>query len=81
MGVALQGVLAWFLGMLLYSPPPMFDLKYVREHLDTVRSRLNSRGGGDGDKLAEALELDEKRRKAITDAEALKSQAKKASKE
>ena len=59
----------------------MFDLKYIRENLEEVRARLNSRGGGDGDKLVEALELDEKRRKAITEAEALKSQAKKASKE
>ncbi len=59
----------------------MFDLKYIRENLETVQTRLNSRGGGDGDKLLEALELDEVRRKTITDAEALKSQVKKASKE
>ncbi len=59
----------------------MFDLKYIRENLDEVRGRLNSRRGGDGDKLAEALDLDEKRRKAITETEALKSRVKKASKE
>lgn len=59
----------------------MLDLKYIRENLDAVRERLDARGGGDGDKLEEALALDEKRRKAITQTEALKAEVKKASKE
>jgi seryl-tRNA synthetase len=64
-----------------YNPAHMLDLKYIRENLDDVLERLNARGGGDGKKLEEALALDEKRRKAITQTESLKAEVKKASKE
>ena len=59
----------------------MLDLKYIRENLDAVRDLLNARGGGDGDKLDDALAHDEKRRGAITRSESLKAEVKKASKE
>ncbi len=59
----------------------MLDIKLIREKPDFVRERLAARGQGDEAAVAEALQLDEHRRKLLTEVEALKSQRNKASKE
>lgn len=59
----------------------MLDIKRVREETDAVRSRLASRRGGDESRIAELLALDERRRKALTEVEQLKSLRNRVSKE
>jgi seryl-tRNA synthetase len=59
----------------------MLDIKFVREQPDTVRARLASRGAGDEGKVTELLDLDEKRRKALAEVEALKAERNRVSKE
>ncbi|HXE76473.1 MAG TPA: serine--tRNA ligase [Candidatus Xenobia bacterium] len=58
----------------------MLELGYVREHFDEVRKALESRGLADVD-LNNFLLLDRQRRKAITDAEALKAERNRANAE
>jgi len=53
----------------------------IRERPDFVRARLAARGQGDDAKVGEVLQLDEQRRKLLTDVEALKGQRNRASKE
>jgi seryl-tRNA synthetase len=59
----------------------MLDIKFVREQPDTVRARLASRGAGDEGKVTELLDLDERRRKALSEVEALKADRNRVSKE
>lgn len=59
----------------------MIDIKRIRENPEAVAERLDSRQGNDGTRVQEVLELDERRRKVLTEVEALKSQRNKASKE
>ncbi len=59
----------------------MLDIKLIREQPDLVRDRLAARGGGDDRAIALVLELDEKRRKALAEVEALKAQRNRVSKE
>jgi seryl-tRNA synthetase len=59
----------------------MLDIKRIREHTDEVKARLALRGAGDEQVIDELLQLDERRRKAITEVEQLKSQRNAASKE
>jgi seryl-tRNA synthetase len=59
----------------------MLDIKLIRERPDFVRERLAMRGQGDESRVSEVLELDERRRKLLTEVEALKSQRNRASKE
>ncbi len=59
----------------------MLDIKRIREHTDTIKTRLALRGAGDEQAIDQLLTLDEERRKAITEVEQLKSQRNAASKE
>ena len=59
----------------------MLDIKLIREKNDFVRQRLATRGVGDENKIDELLQLDEQRRKSLAEAEALKSQRNRVSKE
>ena len=59
----------------------MLDIKLIREKPDFVRSRLATRGAGDEAKIDELLKLDEQRRKSLAEAETLKSQRNRTSKE
>ena len=59
----------------------MLDIKFIREKTDFVRSRLATRGAGDEAKIDELLKLDEQRRKALAEVEALKSLRNRVSKE
>ncbi|MCX8157683.1 MAG: serine--tRNA ligase [Verrucomicrobiae bacterium] len=59
----------------------MLDIKSIRDNPDWVRERLATRGGGDEARVAEVLEWDEKRRKALAEVEALKAQRNRVSKE
>lgn len=59
----------------------MLDIKRIREQPDEVKARLATRGAGDEAKINDLLHLDEERRKAISEAEELKSQRNRASKE
>jgi seryl-tRNA synthetase len=59
----------------------MLDIKLIRENPELVRERLASRGAGEENAVTRILELDEKRRKGLSQVEALKAQRKKASKE
>src|SRR5574341_1287952 len=58
----------------------MLELAYVREHFDQVRKGLESRGFPLGE-LDNFLQLDQQRRKAITDVEALKAERNRANAE
>ncbi len=58
----------------------MIDIKRIRENPEALAERLNTRCGNDGDKLKELLELDEKRRSALTESEQLKAKRNKESK-
>jgi len=60
---------------------PMLDIKLIRERQDFVRQRLATRGSGDESRIDEVLRLDEQRRKFLNEAESLKAQRNKASKE
>jgi seryl-tRNA synthetase len=59
----------------------MLDIKLIREHPDQVRQRLASRGGGDEAKISELLDLDENRRKLLSEVEQLKATRNRAAKE
>ncbi|MFM7214624.1 MAG: serine--tRNA ligase [Verrucomicrobiota bacterium] len=59
----------------------MLDIKLLREKADWVRERLATRHGGDDARVTEVLDLDERRRSALTEAEQLKAQRNSASKE
>jgi seryl-tRNA synthetase len=59
----------------------MLDIKLIREKPDFVRERLATRGAGDESLVGEILALDEKRRKHVSEAEALKAARNRASKE
>lgn len=59
----------------------MLDIRLIRERPDFVRERLATRGAGDDAKIAEALALDEERRKCLTEVEQLKAQRNRVSKE
>lgn len=59
----------------------MLDIKLIREKPDWVRERLSTRGSGDENKISELLQLDEQRRKLVSETETLKSQRNKVSKE
>ena len=59
----------------------MLDIKVIREKPDYVRERLAARGAGDESKVEELLQLDEKRRKLLGEAEQLKSLRNRVSKE
>lgn len=60
---------------------PVLDIKLVREHPETVRRRLASRGAGDEAHLDGLLQLDEQRRKLLSEVESLKAQRNRAAKE
>ncbi len=59
----------------------MLDIKMIREQPDHVQERLRARGAGDEDRVEEALALDEQRRKALVEAEQLKAERNRVSKE
>ncbi len=60
---------------------PVLDIKLIRERPDFVRERLATRGGGDEKLIDDILQLDEQRRKALTQVEAFKAQRNRVSKE
>jgi seryl-tRNA synthetase len=59
----------------------MLDIRKIRENPDFYRERLANRHGGDEKAIGHLLVLDEQRRKAIQEGEALKSERNRASKE
>src|SRR3954469_8805986 len=59
----------------------MLDIKVIRENAVVVRERLATRGAGDEKKVEEALGLDEQRRALLGEAEKLKAERSRASKE
>jgi len=59
----------------------MLDIRKIRENPDFYRERLARRNSGDEKLIAHVLVLDEKRRKHLQEAEALKSERNRASKE
>jgi seryl-tRNA synthetase len=59
----------------------MLDIKMIRERPDFVRERLALRGGGEENQVDSVLKLDEQRRKALAEVEALKAQRNRVSKE
>jgi seryl-tRNA synthetase len=59
----------------------MLDIKLIREQPGFVRERLATRGAGDDAGIAELLALDEQRRLALVEAEQLKAERNRASKE
>lgn len=59
----------------------MLDIKLIREKADSVRQRLATRGAGDEKRIDEVLRLDEQRRKLLGEAESLKAQRNRVSKE
>ena len=59
----------------------MLDIKLIRERPDFVRQRLATRGAGDEQHIDELLKLDEQRRKVLAEAETLKAQRNRISKE
>jgi seryl-tRNA synthetase len=59
----------------------MLDVRLIREKPDFVRQRLATRGAGDETHIDQVLKLDEQRRKLLNEAEALKAQRNRASKE
>ena len=59
----------------------MLDIKLIREKPECVRERLAARGAGDESKLSELLAIDERRRKSLAEAEELKAQRNRLSKE
>jgi seryl-tRNA synthetase len=59
----------------------MLDIRVIRERPEFVRERLATRGQGDEARVEELLQLDEQRRKLLTEVESLKSQRNRASKE
>jgi seryl-tRNA synthetase len=59
----------------------VLDIKLIREKPDFVRQRLAMRGAGDEARIDELLQLDEQRRKALTEVELLKAHRNRVSKE
>jgi seryl-tRNA synthetase len=59
----------------------MLDIKLIREQTEHVRERLRARGGNDDEKLEQVLALDEQRRKGLAEAEKLKAERNRVSKE
>jgi seryl-tRNA synthetase len=59
----------------------MLDMRLVRENAAGVQERLATRGAGDEGKIDELLKWDEKRRTLLAQAETLKSQRNRVSKE
>jgi seryl-tRNA synthetase len=59
----------------------MLDIRMLRDDPDTVRQRLQTRGGNDADVVDRILVLDEERRVAVNEVEKLKGQRKQSSKE
>ena len=59
----------------------MIDIKRIRENATAVAERLDTRQGNDGARIKDVLELDEQRRKLLTEVEDLKSTRNRASKE
>jgi seryl-tRNA synthetase len=66
---------------LIFHTTPMLDIRLIRDNAAQVRERLATRGGGDETKIDELLLLDNKRRAALTEVEALKSLRNRVSKE
>jgi seryl-tRNA synthetase len=60
---------------------PMLDIKLIREEPEFVRERLATRGAGDERHVDQLLALDDRWRKLLAEAEALKSQRNRVSKE
>jgi len=59
----------------------MLDIKLMREKPEFVRQRLASRGAGDETRIDELLRLDQQRREALREVEALKALRNRVSKE
>ena len=59
----------------------MLDIKLIRERPDFVRQGLAKRGAGEEAQVGQVLELDERRRKLLTEVETLKAQRNRVSKE
>ena len=59
----------------------MLDIKWIREQPDLARQRLASRGAGDEARIDELLSRDDQRRKLLAEAETLKAQRNRVSKE
>lgn len=59
----------------------MLDIKLIRERPDFVKERLATRGAGDESRINEILALDEERRKLLAEAERLKAERNRVSKE
>jgi seryl-tRNA synthetase len=59
----------------------MLDIKLIRDRPEFVRQRLASRGAGDETRIDELLRLDQQRREALREVEALKAQRNRVSKE
>ncbi|MCS7090787.1 MAG: serine--tRNA ligase [Verrucomicrobiota bacterium] len=59
----------------------MLDIKQIRETPDFVRQRLATRGAGDEALVDQILEMDERRRRLLTEVERLKAERNRASKE
>lgn len=59
----------------------MLDIRVIRENPDVVRERLAVRGISDRDYVGELLALDERRRNLLAEAESLKAQRNRVSKE
>jgi seryl-tRNA synthetase len=59
----------------------MLDIKRIRDNAGAVKSRLALRGGGEEGSVDRVLELDRKRREAITEVEQLKAKRNATSKE
>lgn len=61
--------------------PAMLDIKLIRDNPELVKQRLATRGRGDETRIAEVTALDEKRRALVTEAESLKAERNRVSKE
>lgn len=61
--------------------PPVLDIKLIREKADFVRERLATRGAGDETLLDGIRQVDDYRRKALSEVETLKAQRNRVSKE
>ncbi|MCX7827094.1 MAG: serine--tRNA ligase, partial [Verrucomicrobiae bacterium] len=59
----------------------MLDIKLIRENPDAVRQRLAARGRGDEAQVDRVLALNERRRKLVSESDALKAQRNAVSKE
>ncbi len=59
----------------------MLDIKYIRDHPEEARQRLASRHQGHEIRVDEILFLDERRRKLLTEVEALKAEKNRVSKQ